>query len=115
MRWQNGSKAEDGAPVSVDTSPILDGRSPDLVLRAIRWVVAVVIVTQIVVGLGNAVTPIRATHQIQLAAVRLSRHPDQSSALELTHVAPFFSASYIRQQLHTAEKLHISLFYPPSG
>ena len=115
VRWQNGSKAEDGAPVSVDTSPILGGRSPDLVLRAIRWVVAVVIVTQIVVGLGNAVTPIRATRQIQLAAVSLSRHPDQSSARELTHVAPFYSASYIRQQLHTAEKLHISLFYPPSG
>jgi hypothetical protein len=115
VRRQNGSKAEEGAPASVDTPPILGGRSPDLVLRAIRWVVALVIVTQIVVGLGNAVTPIKATHQIQLASVRVSRHPDQSAARELSHVAPFFSVSYIRQQLRMAEKLHISLYYPPSS
>ena len=112
---QKGSDAEEEIAVSVDTPHILGGRSPDLVLRSIRWLVALVIVAQIVVGLGNVVTPIRATNQLQVAYVRVSLHPDQSTTRELQALNSFYSVPYIRQQLRKAERLHISLYSSPSG
>jgi hypothetical protein len=84
-------------------------------LRAVRWLVAAVVVLQIAVGEPGSAKPIRAANKSQLAAAQVSRHLDQSSDNRLRHfVAPWLSGQYIRLQLRTAEGLHISLYYGTS-
>jgi hypothetical protein len=91
-------------------------RRGDLALRAVRWLVAVVVVGQIVVGIHSSGPDIRATNQGQQAAVQVSRHLDRSSDNYLGFfIAPWDPHPYIRHQLQTAERLHLSLYYGTPG
>lgn len=112
---QKEANADDASAVSLGTSPVPSGRRPELALRAVRWLVALVIVLQIVVGLGNVITPIKTTNQGQLADRRYSLRLDHTSDLYVQRIGYWYPVSYIRQQLRTAERLHISLYYPASG
>ncbi len=91
-----------------------DGRA-DLALRAMRWLVAVVVIGQIVVGANSSGPKIRATNQRQLTAAEVSRQLDHSPDSSLGIVAAFYPYPYIRHQLREARQLHLSLYYGTSG
>lgn len=117
--------ARDGAPdpTTPDPTPSATGAATtpaggrvDVGLRIVRWLVAVVVVGQIVVGAHSAGPDIRATKQSQLAAADVSGHLDQSSDNYLGYfIAPWLPHPYIRHQLQIARDLHLSLYSGMSG
>jgi hypothetical protein len=113
---QRVANAQERSESSFDgASDAAEGRR-ELVLRAIRWLVAVVIFLQFMVGLTGSVQNIQGTNRSQLTAARVSHRLNQSSDKELSlFVAPWLSPSEIRHDLRTAENLHLSLYYGPSG
>jgi len=92
-----------------------NGRA-DIALRAVRWLVAAVVIGQIVMGAHSSGPDIRATNQSQLAAAKVSRQLDRSSDNYLGFfIAAWYPHPYIRHQLRTAQQLKLSLYYGTSG
>jgi hypothetical protein len=76
-----------------------------------RWIVVGVISIQALLGLVNGMQGVDSVHKGQVQAVQVSRTIDQSSNDTVqSYLEPFLPASYIRQQIRIAERLHLSLF-----
>ena len=79
-----------------------------------RWVLAAVIVIQIVVGLHYAPAGARANYDYQVKAVPVLRNIDHESDLHLFNSVDFFvPPSYVRRQVRIAERRHLSVFADP--
>ena len=77
-------------------------RRGDLALRTVRWLVAVVVAGQLVVGFHSSGPNIRGTNQSQLAAAEVSREFQRSSDNWLGFIAPWLPHPYIRHQFRGA-------------
>ena len=80
-------------------------------LPVARWIAAVLISVQILVGFPNGIQGVHGEHKGEALAVQVSRNPDHTSnAIVRYFLDPYLSAPYIRQQVHSAERLHLSFF-----
>ena len=76
-----------------------------------RWVIAVVIAVQIVVGLHYSVEGARKNYAYQVHAIPVLRNIDhESDATILVSVDYFAQASFIRRQVRIAELHHLNVF-----
>ena len=86
-------------------------RGAPMIARALpvtRWIVAGVIVVQILLGLQHGIAGSRSIHKGQEAALQVSLQFNRSSNSYLSYsLNPYEPGSWLRHQLQTAEKLHI--------
>ena len=76
-----------------------------------RWVIAVVIVVQIVVGLHYSIDGARKNYAYQVHAIPVLRNIDhESDATILVSVDYFAQAPFIRRQVRIAKLHHLSVF-----
>jgi hypothetical protein len=80
------------------------------VLPAARWLIGAVIVIQLLLGLQNGVQGLHQWHRTQIENAQIIRDVDHAPDAELRSLAFSYSAPYLRQQIHTAERLRLSLF-----
>jgi hypothetical protein len=81
-----------------------------------RWIMAVVITLQIVLGTHYGLEGARANHTYQVHAVQVLKNIDHSSNNVVTfHVDVFSGEHYIRQQVRIAQRHHLSVFARGSG
>jgi len=87
------------------------GRYGRAALPIARWVVAVVIAVQVVVGLHYSIGGARKNYVYQVHAVPVLRNIDhESNATILVYVDYFAQAPFIRRQIRIAQLHHLSVF-----
>jgi hypothetical protein len=105
------AKPDAAAPLGELPSPSLGRRASPVIalaLPAARWIVAGAIVVQVLLGVQHGIQGSRDTHKVQEEALQVSRNLNDSSNGYLRYfVDPYEPGTWIRQQLQTAEKLHI--------
>jgi hypothetical protein len=80
-------------------------------LSIVRWVVAIVVAVQIVVGVHYGIEGARTDHASQVQAVHVLRNIDHESDDTLVFSLDFFEqASFIRHQAQIAQEHHLGPF-----
>ncbi len=81
-----------------------------------RWVLAGIIVLQLALGFPNGLRGARSDHSFQRQAAAFTRNIDRTSDTAVIYYLFIAqSAATTRQQVHTAKRLHLSLFAGSGG
>ena len=91
------------------------GGIPGWVTVAVRGVIGVVILVQIPFGINAGIAGARYRYAGELVAVRVEHHIDRASVGQIDQLYIFQSTAFIRQQVRTAEKYHLSAFTGGTG